>query len=85
MQSFYLEEALVYLKQGEIIKTQNQPYFYFILSEEKIIVTNEYSRSQIKIETFKELYAFEKFNLHKTEKEAEISLEKDIEYYSWKQ
>lgn len=85
MQSFYIDDALIYMKQGEIVKTINQPYFYFILLESKIIVTNENSRSHINVETFKALYEFEKFALHKTEKEEEISLEKDQEYYSWKQ
>ena len=85
MQTFYIEEALIVLKQGELIKTINQPFFYFILLEEKIIVMNEHSRSQISIDDFKELYAFEKFLIHKAEKETEISLEKDQEYYQWKQ
>lgn len=85
MQTFYLEEALIYLKKGEIIKTINQPFFYFILLENKIIVMNENSRSQLSIDDFNHLYSHEKFTLHLSEKETEISLEKDQEYYSWKQ
>ncbi len=85
MQTFYIDEAIVYLKQGDVIKTVNQPFFYIILLENKIIVMNDNSRSHITVDDFKTLYNHEKFSIHESGNEQEISLEKDKEYYSWKQ
>ena len=80
---FKLNDALIYLKQGEIIKTLSSPVLYFRYQMDKILAHSDQSHFHISLNDFMSIYEHETFTLHQTQKEEEINLEKDLEYYQW--
>lgn len=83
-ETFKIVWAIQLLKQGEIIRTiSNQPV-YFSYEQEKILAHSELTHFHINLDDFLSIFSLETFILHQTHKEAEINIEKDIEYYQWK-
>lgn len=81
---FKIEDALHFLKQGEIVKTLSLKPIYFIYDQDKILAHSEQAHLHLSLEDFISIYSIEKFRIHQSIKEAEVSIEKDIEYYQWK-
>lgn len=81
-----LEEVLYLLKsQITVVQIIQGIPVYFIQKEEKIKVIGNGANYMLDVETFKSLFEHEKFyEVEKKQKDGEISVSKDEEYYSWK-
>ena len=84
MQKIQTQEALPALKNGEILMTlqDNQPQFY-VYVRDRIRIQNTQSRYTLSIEEWQSLFADTQFWIYEPDESAEISLEKDAEYYGW--
>lgn len=84
MQKIQTQEALSALKNGEILMTlqDNQPQFYAYVRD-RIRIQNTQSRYMLSIEEWQSLFADTQFWIYEPDESAEISLEKDAEYYGW--
>ena len=77
-------EAIMYLKQNEIIYTISKGAItYFYLSRDKITVKAISAHYDISLDDFVSLFSKEQFYLY-IPKDQQINFEKDNEYYSWK-
>lgn len=84
MQKIQTQEGLPALKNGEILMTlqDNQPQFYAYVRD-RIRVQNAQSRYTLSVEEWQSLFAGAQFWIYEPSESAEISPEKDAEYYGW--
>lgn len=85
-QSFKIEEMLPYLKNHILffcVSDGKKKYFHYI--KESIMVQDINSRYKLTENDFLQLYKDATFYIYETKDEIEIDIEKDKEYYSWKQ
>lgn len=84
MQKISNQEALTLLKNGEILMTLTggQPQYYALV-QERIRVQAPNSRYTLSPEEWQHLFQDEEFWLYEPADTAEISSDKDEEYYRW--
>ena len=84
MQKIQASEALAALKAGEVlISLANDQQHYFALVSGRVRVKTVNSRYTLSLEEWMKLFDEPEFWLYEPENGAEISTEKDEEYYSW--
>lgn len=81
MKNVSFNEALTYLKDGEVILTANHTSFY--LKDNTVTVHTPNSRYKLTLNEFAELFAKQELYLYIPDGSS-IDPEKDEAYYSWK-
>lgn len=76
--------ALELLKQGNILIEEKKRTIIF-MKDQKIHLKNTQWNSKISSEDFLSLFEDAVFYTYEKKKDAEISDEKDIEYYTWRE
>jgi lipoate-protein ligase A len=76
--------ALELLKQGNILIEEKKRTIIF-MKDQKIHLKNTQWNSKISSEDFLSLFEDAVFSTYEKKKDAEISDEKDIEYYTWRE
>lgn len=84
MQTFQLQHILTYLKEGCRFKSINQPSILVKQSGDHVMVSSLNYHAKLSLEDFQIMYEATLFVLDE-EEESTIDLEKDSEFYRWKQ
>lgn len=78
-----INEAIVYLKEGEVILSIDNNSSFFKLKDKKVLIVNKNFKSYISLEEFYELYKDSKFIIYNNKEVELVDEGKDKEYYSW--
>lgn len=84
MQTFQLQHILAYLKEGYRFKSIHQPSILVKQSGDYVIISSLNYHAKLSLEDFQIMYEATLFVLEDDE-ESTIDLEKDSEFYRWKQ
>lgn len=82
----FFEEVLQKLKEKEIVVTKQDGVITFCSYRDGQIRCKQANGTYIlSVAVFTELFHKQDFYLYEKQKEAEINVEKDVEYYSWRE
>lgn len=78
-----INEAILYLKEGEILLSIESNSSFFKLKDNNIVIINKNYKSVINFNEFIELYKDSKFIIYNPKENDLVDENKDKEYYSW--
>ena len=80
---FLINEAISYLKEGEILLSIDNNSSLFKYKNNKVLIVNKNYKSYITLNEFLELYKDVKFIIYNPKDNELVDEFKDKEYYSW--
>ena len=78
-----INEALIYLKEGEVLVSIDSNSSLFKYKNNKVLIINKNYKSYITLDEFIELYKDVKFLIYNPKDSEIVDEAKDKEYYSW--
>lgn len=78
-----INEALIYLKEGEVLVSIDSNSSLFKYKNNKVLIINKNYKSYITLDEFIELYKDVKFIIYNPKDSEIVDEAKDKEYYSW--
>jgi hypothetical protein len=84
MNQYSIHQIHVFLKEGIIMSTTTHPFTRVYLKDEMIHLSHDHWHASLTWQDFLTLYQDHIFVVHEDENQ-EVDLEKDSEFYKWKQ